>query len=46
MVGPIIGDTFLADDFKALQKFELRRRVQPVLDALTNIAVTAETFDR
>ncbi len=46
MVGPVIGNTFVADDFRALQKFELRRRVKPVLEALTNITVAAETFDR
>ncbi|THV04765.1 glycosyltransferase family 24 protein [Dendrothele bispora CBS 962.96] len=45
-VGPIQTGEFRAADFKALQAYELRKRVQPVLSALEDIRSSVTSLDR
>ncbi|EEB91087.1 hypothetical protein MPER_10617 [Moniliophthora perniciosa FA553] len=46
VVGPLGTDDFHAEDFKALQSYEMRKRVQPVVDALEEVATDMKKMDR
>ncbi|KAK7462762.1 killer toxin resistant protein [Stygiomarasmius scandens] len=46
VVGPMETGEFRALDFKALQEYELRKRVQPVLSALEGIRSSLTSLDR
>ncbi|KAL5480943.1 KRE5 [Sanghuangporus weigelae] len=46
IVGPIESNAFTAQDFATLEKYELRKRTEPVIEALTNVTITPETLDK
>lgn len=46
LVGPIKPGTFEASDFEALEDYEIRKRVGPVTDALANLTITPNKFDK
>ncbi|PCH34985.1 glycosyltransferase family 24 protein [Wolfiporia cocos MD-104 SS10] len=46
VVGPILPGEFLADDFTVLYLYELRKRIQPVADALNSIMDSFNDYDR
>lgn len=46
VVGPMKAGDFVAADFQALESYELRKRVQPVVDALESLNRTVSTSDR
>ncbi|KAL5522625.1 hypothetical protein ACEPAG_8642 [Sanghuangporus baumii] len=46
IVGPIDSYAFTAQDFATLEKYELRKRTGPVIEALTNLTITLETLDK
>ena len=46
MIGPIELNAFTATDFATLEKYELRKRTGPVIEALKNLTITSETVDR
>ncbi|KAI3613174.1 glycoprotein glucosyltransferase [Moniliophthora roreri] len=46
VIAPLGTDDFHAEDFKALQSYEMRKRVQPVVDALEEVATDMKKMDR
>ncbi|KAL6299204.1 glycosyltransferase family 24 protein [Sparassis latifolia] len=46
VVGPLLPGGFVAEDFETLMTYELRKRVEPVVEALENIFGSLESFDR
>ncbi|KAG6887758.1 hypothetical protein C0995_013010 [Termitomyces sp. Mi166 len=46
VVGPIEKGNFLAVDFAALENYEIRKRAEPVMDALETISPSASQTDR
>ena len=46
VVGPIGPGEFEAGDFPVLSAYELRKRVQPVVDALQSVTEQPEDHDR
>jgi hypothetical protein len=46
MVGPFANDDFVADDFRDLITYEIRKHVGPVAQALTEIMAFTEDYDQ
>ncbi|KAK7047284.1 killer toxin resistant protein [Paramarasmius palmivorus] len=46
VIAPLGTNDFHTDDFKALQSYELRKRVQPVMEALEDVRNDLNTLDR
>ncbi|TFY57738.1 hypothetical protein EVJ58_g6843 [Rhodofomes roseus] len=46
IIGPVAVGEFVAQDFPVLSTYELRKRVQPVVDALHDVAVSLQEYDR
>ncbi|KZT24849.1 glycosyltransferase family 24 protein [Neolentinus lepideus HHB14362 ss-1] len=46
IIGPITDTRFLADDLRELYMYEMRKRVEPVFQALQEIIPDMATFDR
>ncbi|KNZ76128.1 UDP-glucose:glycoprotein glucosyltransferase [Termitomyces sp. J132] len=46
VVGPFVGGNFRAVDFAALENYEIRKRVEPVMNALETISPSASQTDR
>ncbi|TDL22772.1 hypothetical protein BD410DRAFT_769716 [Rickenella mellea] len=46
IVGPLTAGSFMVDDFKTLEEYELRKRVRPVAEALRNMTITPDDLDR
>jgi UDP-glucose:glycoprotein glucosyltransferase len=46
VVGPIGKNEFVSADFRALESYELRKRVQPVLTAIEDVIPDYKNLDR
>lgn len=46
IVGPFSRGDIIADDFKSLVSLELKKRTQPVIDALKSVHPAAQLDDR
>ncbi|THH06125.1 hypothetical protein EW145_g4303 [Phellinidium pouzarii] len=46
IVGPIEPYAFASRNFASLRSYEMRRRVEPVIKALTNLTITPDSFDK
>ncbi|KAH9924083.1 glycosyltransferase family 24 protein [Fomitopsis serialis] len=46
IIGPVAPGEFESQDFPILSAYELRKRVQPVIDALQNVTESLQEYDR